>query len=373
MVSQRNRSFDSLRGIFALMVVFTHIEYIRHNFSLPNHFFNPFFFHLGKIGVSGFFVLSGFLITGNLLREKDKPIAPASRKIRLFYLKRVLRIFPLYYLIIFISIFLLPYIESLHYFLPERVTDGRQIIQQVAPYYYFLLPQVPLSQGIVLPFAEPAWSIGVEEMFYLLIPVCIYYARIKKNWLLFLSAVLVAVKLFYVFFVDRYYADHFLSLMALSRFECIFMGCYAAFLVHEKHSVLEKINRKTIYLALLLLLVCFVTLKRELFIYVHFSILFAVIILYLNKHKVSGMENRILSFLGKISFSLYMTHEIVIVFFLNLEIFSDPRKYAPPLLYVLVLIFSIILGWLFYKVIEEPFIKIKDRLKVHASRKGSEN
>ncbi len=89
-------ALDGLRGIAILLVVFLH------NFRFMNYFF------FGWLGVDLFFVLSGFLITNILLNTLDNP-----HFLRNFYIKRVLRIFPLYYLILVICLFILPAIPGL--------------------------------------------------------------------------------------------------------------------------------------------------------------------------------------------------------------------------------------------------------------------
>src|SRR5436189_6032324 len=90
-------ALDGLRGIAILLVVFLH------NFGFMNYFF------FGWLGVDLFFVLSGFLISDILLNSLDKP-----NFLRNFYIRRVLRIFPLYYFILVICLFVLPHVKSLH-------------------------------------------------------------------------------------------------------------------------------------------------------------------------------------------------------------------------------------------------------------------
>ena len=95
-----NRSYypalDGLRGVAILMVV------LLHNFGFMSYFF------FGWLGVDLFFVLSGFLITDILLKTLGQP-----NFLRNFYMRRILRIFPLFYLILIICFFILPQFKGL--------------------------------------------------------------------------------------------------------------------------------------------------------------------------------------------------------------------------------------------------------------------
>jgi len=104
-------------------------------------------------GVTIFFTLSGFLITYLLLKEKE-----ISRiKIKDFYVRRVLRIWPLYYL----------------YFALCMITVALFKVQFDAasvPFYLLLAANVPFILNTTLPFLAHYWSLGVEEQFYLFFP-----------------------------------------------------------------------------------------------------------------------------------------------------------------------------------------------------------
>src|ERR1017187_2368035 len=140
---------DGLRGIAALMVVFYHAFF----WSMGKGGW-PFFPRLvasvtqfGWLGVDLFFVLSGFLITGVLLKAKGKP-----RFLKLFYIRRALRILPVYY----------GFLIVLELLSPSRNTSF------VLVSFVYLSNAAPLL-GVPMIYG-PLWSLSVEEHFYLLWP-----------------------------------------------------------------------------------------------------------------------------------------------------------------------------------------------------------
>jgi peptidoglycan/LPS O-acetylase OafA/YrhL len=138
--------FDGLRGIAILIVLLSHLSYLK---SLG---FTR-FFEYGRTGVDLFFVLSGFLITGILLDTKELP-----GYFKNFYARRALRIWPLYYGILFLFFVLFPLLFPQHSFSTNRNTW---------PYY------VTYTQNLFFHFERsiplgPTWSLAVEEQYYMI-------------------------------------------------------------------------------------------------------------------------------------------------------------------------------------------------------------
>lgn len=97
------KNLDTLRALAAIIVVIGHVEFFKKNNSIPNLIESDFIiFPNGHLAVVLFFVLSGFLITYLLTIEKES----GSISFKKFYMRRILRIWPLYYLIIFLSFIL---------------------------------------------------------------------------------------------------------------------------------------------------------------------------------------------------------------------------------------------------------------------------
>src|ERR1700679_371071 len=102
-------NLNGLRFIAALAVIIHHAEAFRWIFGLPNAWRTvPAIGHLGDFGVVLFFVLSGFLITYLLLEEER---VHGRIEVGRFYVRRALRIWPLYYLFVALALFALPYLS----------------------------------------------------------------------------------------------------------------------------------------------------------------------------------------------------------------------------------------------------------------------
>jgi peptidoglycan/LPS O-acetylase OafA/YrhL len=116
----------------------------------------------GWIGVDLFFVLSGFLITGILCDTKD-----SGSYFRTFYIRRCLRIFPLYYATLFVFLVVLPWIFA---------SDGRlQYLTEHAVWYWTYLSNVLVARigWHPLGMLDHFWSLAVEEQFYLVWPIVV--------------------------------------------------------------------------------------------------------------------------------------------------------------------------------------------------------
>lgn len=171
---------NELRAIAAILVVFHHTELqnginsFRSNFKFMEYFVG----NIGKNGVFLFFVLSGFLITYLLLKEKAQNKTIDLKK---FFLRRIYRIWPLYYFIFIIAILLIPFLvanfeifkEDFYYY--NRIVDSHNYGFKGILFYLFFMPNVALYSGYFMAGATQAWSVGVEEQFYLVWPLLVVF------------------------------------------------------------------------------------------------------------------------------------------------------------------------------------------------------
>ena len=159
------KQLDSLRAIAVTFVVF-------------GHYFPSFYiwkyFPIGSIGVDLFFVLSGFLITNILINQRELNDSFKYTKLRIisnFYLRRILRIFPIYYLfVIFVYLFSSIVQANVHSALPYLLTYTVNI-------YFFK------KQGFSGEISH-LWTLAVEEQFYLIWPWIVLFT--KKYFLLYI-------------------------------------------------------------------------------------------------------------------------------------------------------------------------------------------
>jgi peptidoglycan/LPS O-acetylase OafA/YrhL len=177
-------NLDSLRFLAFLLVFLQHGFYNAfkpfEGYSYLSDRVISFFFTGGSTGVQVFFVLSGFLITYLLLNEQKKA---GQIDLGKFYLRRTLRIWPLYYATVIFAFIIYPYLKSF---------IGMDSGLCSRPWYYFTFlanfdsihisqhcpGESAMTQGIV-------WSVAIEEQFYIFWPLLFRLLPAFKQWLIF--------------------------------------------------------------------------------------------------------------------------------------------------------------------------------------------
>ena len=164
-------ALDGVRGLAILMVLATHYLVAGTAPTLYGRIITK-LSDYGAMGVDLFFVLSGFLITGILLDTRKK-----HAYFRNFYMRRALRIFPLYYGVLFVGLVLVPIFWNS----PDLDTA---VHNQAWLWGYSVNIFVSIHGKFdVLPFFNHFWSLAVEEHFYLVWPLVVYFndsSRLKK-------------------------------------------------------------------------------------------------------------------------------------------------------------------------------------------------
>lgn len=241
---------DGLRGLAIFMVVLSH--YVPNDIWSGDSTLSAIMhsaFSLNWSGVDLFFVLSGFLIGGILMDQRE-----TTNYFRTFYLRRICRIFPLYYLWLALC-FILPGLFL--FFHPQKWFEPI-FAQDVSRWYSIFFAQNIYSartEALTSSWLLVTWSLAVEEQFYLLLPLVIWLVPAKK-----LPKVLVPLILFaplfrlYLYFYDFRSSASTLELLPC-RADALLMGVLCAYgMRHETLRRCLENNQKRLYQAFVVLL-----------------------------------------------------------------------------------------------------------------------
>ena len=159
-------TLDGLRGIAIILVMLHHSTYYRPTSGIDAMIGSVLFFFW--IGVDIFFLLSGFLITGILLDSRGN-----ERYFSSFYARRTLRIFPLYYLVLFLALVVLPQFPAVQAVLLGQEDAGA--VPSQWPYWLYLTNFAIADRGWTNGWVDVGWSLAIEEQFYLVWPLVIWF------------------------------------------------------------------------------------------------------------------------------------------------------------------------------------------------------
>jgi peptidoglycan/LPS O-acetylase OafA/YrhL len=367
---------NALRYFAAAAVVICHVEEVKMHHGLTHYYYYFFINNGGALAVTFFFVLSGFLITYLLLKEKK---VRHKVEVRNFYIRRALRIWPVYYLITILGLFILPYSESLAFPL-----ESAKVISD-HPYnsllYIFFLPHIALWQSIFVPYASQLWSVGVEEQFYLFWP---WLFKLAKRQLPIMVLIVVA------FFIARvslnFLATHWLSisqreiasriyqLINMIRIDCMAIGGIGAYFIYNKKQWFQRyfINRTAEVLSLvgmlILFLTCWKVIRGNIYYveYPLYSVLFLLLILNIScgKQPLFKFEGQVWTVLGNISYSVYMYQYLAIgvalILFKKLHLLEF-KAGQNILFHVACQSLAIIISYISYRFFESPFLLLKNK------------
>lgn len=363
------KGLDGLRGIAALLVVLGHVELLKKSFGLSNVYDGggPFFIYLGSLSVTFFFVLSGFLITFLLIKEKEKYDTISIKK---FYIRRILRIWPVYYLLFFLGFVLFPHLNLSIHFIPEKIVSGNYFNGFL--YNILLLPNF---SNVSNPIAFQSWSIGVEEQFYIIYPLLVYSVPSLKKISIILMSVVIGIYLMRslpvigeIIGVNYSQLLNIQAFFGESRFDNMAIGALFAILYYKKPEIqIGYFLKITIVCSLSIILISGGTkFGYGLDMPLAALVFAAFILVIITKKQFFILESRPLIYTGKISYGIYMYHVVGILLGLNLTkiVFSDftgSSFISNMVLYFLSLCFTFLLSAVSYRFMERPFLKLKEK------------
>lgn len=286
----RIKELDALRGIAAIIVMLYHYTFRYFQiYELPNTAF--FSFSFGHLGVELFFLISGFVIIMSVERIRNSIE---------FMKKRCLRLFPAYWVALVFS-----FIITANFGMPSRQVNWSDAIINLTM----------LQEFVNIPHVDKVyWSLSVELSFYILVFLSIY---IKKDLFVKYSWIVLAVLSIIVFMKGHKVLDN----TFIFKYYHLF---YAGSLFYYLKTQLDfdtAIPIKNI-VAITALLVSTIAYEYQLhqLIYLKFIILFYIMFFLLIKGYLKYLSNRILLFLGAISYPLYLVHNefgIIIINFMQ--------------------------------------------------------
>jgi peptidoglycan/LPS O-acetylase OafA/YrhL len=350
-----------IRFMAASLVVIHHTEQFKSIFGLGNYWENGFIRSLGDKGVTLFFVLSGFLITFLLLKERE---ISGTINIKYFYIRRILRIWPLYFLIVLSSIFIFPHLSFFR-------MDGTSIVEinflSVILLSLAILPNITLFKFGAIPFSSQAWSIGVEEQFYLLWPLIIKYVKQIALFLGFIIILLFTLQNCSVI-INKLFGNHFMNPITLSkisiffksfRIDCMAIGSIGALMVFNKSKALNNLYNKGSSFLIFSLMIGLMLNPYEIpffsnLIYSVLSMLFIITITTF-KDCFYTIENKLFNVLGDVSYGIYMYHPLVCFTLIKL----CGTQWNTSILYVAIFTLTLIVSYTSYMLFEKRLIKIK--------------
>lgn len=356
-------NLNGVRALAALMVVISHIELHKIDFHVARI---PYItiFNFGKTGVTIFFALSGFLITYLLLEEKRNF---STVSLKAFYIRRMLRIWPLYFLLVIIGFFIYP---------AQGSTTGLWLS-------IFFMPNLAFCLQMLPEIFNPIWSIGTEEQFYIFHP---HFFRIKKPKNI-LQAFLIFIVLIWALQLIINNLNHtnpiwklFSQFFYYARFDNMMIGAVVAVIFHNtKHSTFEfkfqwlfdLIFKPYIQVILSIIFVGYVYLYLTHDIPhgdVPLAIISSLLIVNLSQAETSiyTIKGKALYYIGQISYGIYLLHKYPL--FLTLYLV---HKYIPTMnmvmqniiIYAITITCAIGLASLSYFGYEKPFLTIKKRFQ----------
>jgi peptidoglycan/LPS O-acetylase OafA/YrhL len=340
---------DGIRFVAIMMVIILHFAS-----SIGKHFSTGFY------GVNLFFVLSGFLITSILISSKEKSISKAYFT---FVIRRALRIFPAYYLTIFILILI-----------------GSEFIVNDLSYLLTYTYNYFVNDAESLPAHAHFWSLAVEEQFYIFFPIFVILLRSNIRYLTFFFILIISIAYAQVFF-DFLNIKKYDYVGLLTNMGPLALGALGAVVNKESRLIKLIFGNIIIEISAIGFLILVLYTKNFKLMILFSSIINLFLVLKASKFEYNlnfiniFLQNKIVTYVGKVSYGIYLYHGIVGKF-VSKYIFQPiwdwiPFKQFPAISFlydfdwifriILITICSTLLASLSFYYFEIYFLRLKDK------------
>ncbi|MBI5127054.1 acyltransferase [Candidatus Roizmanbacteria bacterium] len=316
---------DSLRLFASLLILIHHVEQFKLWSNLPNLYGDYWIKEIGRLGVSVFFVLSGFVVTNSFLKslKKNKNIS-----IKEYMQKRYSKLMPLYYLVLFLSLLVIPLFNKM-----VGVNLGYTKITVFNLLFYLLFfPDLLFIFGKPLLGISQSWFLGVQEHLYIFwLFILKKLRKISLKTVIFIIAgKLVLLNSFYLLysFINSDLISKIITGFIFVDFESVIIGSFGGYMLFSSRQIKSKKIIFFLGLAYLILSTVFNfagLVKTEIIRY-NFQIILSTIrafsllsvIFYISfNEKLFPFNLSLFRRLGNYSYGIYMFHPFVSVFLIN--------------------------------------------------------
>jgi peptidoglycan/LPS O-acetylase OafA/YrhL len=352
---------DGVRGLAVLLVVAYHTLHVGETATgaaVMNGLRSPLW-----AGVDLFFVLSGFLITGILLDTRERP-----HYFRNFYVRRTLRIFPLYYGVLFAILVVAPLaLTTLHRPLPEFL---QVLLPRQAWLWSYMQNWLQARGAHNLPGFGHFWSLAIEEQFYLFWPFVVWTLTPKRLLRVCIGAAVGGLALRTSLMLTGVAGEWAVRHMTITRVDTLLIGAALAVAIRD-----DRLRARVVKAAPVALLAAITPLVAiylftggaDLWVAtIGFTLtaLTAASIIAINLERPL-LDRAFLRFLGKYSYAIYVFHLPIAVAVhdkLNAT-FRAPSAAIPVAFaaFAVTLASSIAVAWVSWRVWESPWLSLKER------------
>lgn len=366
-MDKRVKELDGIRGIAILLV------FAFHAFKRASYFTaNPILDYIAKltsigwIGVDIFFVLSGFLITSILLQKKGE-----KDYFKNFYARRVLRIFPLYYLMLGVTISFMSVVEP----------DVQTHILERLPFYLLYQQNWLMAAGDLPPiYLLITWSLAIEEQFYLFWPFLIYFLQKRALVVANISIILLSIIVRIIVALvsnDPTSALYIAYYSTITRLDTLALGALIAIIFKESVLWQEKLKKIALPALLcsmvLVLIVVLMPNSDQLYNNVPVRLTGYTVLAIMGGSSIvisltyersfllrRFFRNKVLRFFGQYSYALYLIHPLILQIFLDILWDAKFRGWQAYVSYLFISFsLTIILSMLSWNLMEKRMLSLK--------------
>ncbi len=313
-------------------------------------------FPFGERGVQIFFVISGFLITAILMEQKDT-VRSRLFLVKNFIIKRSLRIFPIYYILLSV-------------WLVVSLLSGVDWYKGNAIYYFtYTSNMLVYYKGWQNMQFGPLWTLAIEEQFYLIWPCIILFLPKKKEVWLMVLLVLGSLAFKFVFTDEKY------ARLLISQIDMLGIGALIAYMIKYEYTFIINIVY-TLRMPIIIITTTLLITFKYWAVFREAGLVYNICMLALPSTLVIGcylgfknffgffLNLRFVRYMGKISYGLYLYHMSILVVMDMLSKKITSIYFNNVVMFLISIGLTILVAHLSYILIEKRFIRLKEKFDV---------